>query len=109
MVAVSPEIDDDDLRIREGLLDETLDFNSVHSHRDTLQRSVAAAMQAPNQLAKYRPRPRGWAAAIETPEPRSNLQDLSQNGAPTAVRFPTYRTPPVGDATYSPPTSPLRL
>src|SRR5712691_4301228 len=37
MVAVSPEIDDDDLRIREGLLDETLDFNSVHSHRDTLQ------------------------------------------------------------------------
>src|SRR5712691_8311200 len=76
MVAVSPEIDDDDLRIREGLLDETLDFSSVHCHRETLQRSVEAAMQAPNQLAKHPPRPRGWAAAIETPGPQSNLQDF---------------------------------
>src|SRR6266568_3721571 len=78
MVAVSPEIDDNDLRIREGLLDQTLDFNSVHSHRDTLQRSVAVAMQAPNQLAKYPPRPRGWAAIIEAPGQESNFQDLSQ-------------------------------
>src|SRR6266496_169661 len=61
MVAVSPEIDDNDLRIREGLLDKTLDFNSVHSHRDTLQCSFAAAMQAPNQLANIRRSLRAWA------------------------------------------------
>src|SRR6266702_7771830 len=101
MVAISSEVDDDDVRIREGLLDKTLDFNSVHGHHDALQRSVAAAMQAPNQLAKYPPKPAGLGRNHRDPgDKETNSPILSQDGAPIGVRFPTCGTRPVGDATW---------
>jgi hypothetical protein len=62
--------------IREGLLDKTLDFNSVHGHREALQRSVAAAMQAPNQLAKSPKNPPAQAATIGRRDKESDLRDF---------------------------------
>src|SRR5450631_3343889 len=99
MVAVSPEIDDDDLRVREGLLDQALDFNSVHGHRDALQSSVASIMQAPNQLTRHASRAAGLRGSHREAATDSDFAGFVAGRRAFGVGFATSGTRHVGDAT----------